>query len=170
MVIIRKTSLMFKKRQEEQGYSQSAVGTPSALDVISKYVAALSSGDSNGMNSFRSPDFVLDFVHGDAFEDGPLSVEETKKFWPAWFAGFPEMDYEVTRTVAAQEVVVTQWTFTGTQSGPLGPPIFENRRKPTDRTIRFRGVSIYDVRDGLIQRETMYMDLATLMVELGVEP
>ena len=79
------------------------------------------------------------------------------------------MDFEVTRTIAAEKVVVTQWVFTGTNSGPLESPIFESRREPTDRTIRFRGVSIYDVRGGLIQRETTYMDLATLMVELGVE-
>ena len=142
--------------------------TYTALDVISKYVAALATGDSERMNSLRSSNFVLDFVHGDAFEDGPLSVEETEKFWPGWLAGFPEMDFEVTRTIAGDEVVVTQWIFTGTNSGPLEPPIFENRREPTGRTIRFRGVSIYDVNDGLIQRETMYMDLATLMVELGV--
>lgn len=141
----------------------------SALAVVSEYAAALAASDSERMNSLRSRDFVLDFVHGDAFEDGPLSIDETKKFWPAWFSGFPEMDYEVTRTIAAEEVVVTQWIFTGTNSGPLAAPIFENRREPTDRTIRFRGVSIYDVCDGLIQRETMYMDLATLMVELGVE-
>jgi predicted ester cyclase len=139
-----------------------------ALDVISEYVAALATGDSERMNSLRSPDFVLDFVHGDAFEDGPLSVTETEQFWPCWFAGFPEMDFEVTRTIAGDEVVVIQWIFTGTNSGPLEPPIFENRREPTGTTIRFRGVSIYDVNDGLIQRETMYMDLATLMVELGV--
>ena len=81
----------------------------------------------------------------------------------------PEMDFEVTRTIAAEKVVVTQWVFTGTNSGPLGSPIFESGREPTDRTIRFRGVSIYDVHGGLIQRETTYMDLATLMVELGVE-
>ena len=40
--------------------------------------------------------------------------------------------------------------------------------EPSDQTIQFRGISIYDVRDGLIQRETTYIDLATLMVELGV--
>jgi len=160
---------MFKKRQKVHKQSQSVVETPSALEVVSQYAVALARGDSNRMNSLRATDFVLDFVHGDAFEDGPISVEETKKFWPAWFAGFPEMDYEVTRTVAAQEVVVTQWIFTGIHSGSLGPPIFEHSREPTGRTIRFRGVSIYDVREGLIQRETMYMDLATLMVELGVE-
>ena len=142
----------------------------SALEVVSEYAGALSARDSDRMNALRSPDFVLDFVNGDAFEDRPLSVEQTREFWPSWFRAFPEMDLEVTRTIAAEEVVVTQWIFTGTNSGPLEPPVFDDRMEPTGRTIRLRGVSIYDVSDGLLRRETMYIDLATLMVELGVEP
>ena len=160
---------MAKGQRTEDEYYQGVEDTASALDVVSTYVAALASGDSERMNALRSQDFVLDFVYSDAFESGPLSEKETEAFWPAWFAGFPEMDFEVTRTIAAEKVVVTQWVFTGTNSGPLESPIFESGREPTDRTIRFRGVSIYDVRGGLIQRETTYMDLATLMVELGVE-
>jgi predicted ester cyclase len=141
----------------------------SALEVTSQYVAALAAGDTAQMDSLRSPDYVLDFVYGDASESGPLSLEETKHFWPSWLAGFPEMDYEVTRTIAAKDVVVTQWTFTGTNSEPLGPPIFEQSFAPSGRTVIFRGVSIYDIGDGLIQHEVSYMDLATIMVELGVE-
>jgi len=133
-------------------------------------VAALAAGDTERMNALRTPDFELDFVYGDASASGPLSSEETKQFWPAWLVGFPEKDYEVTRTIAAEDVVVTQWVFTGTHSQPLGAPIFEQSVAPSGRTVMFRGVSIYDVRDGLIQRETAYMDLATIMVELGVEP
>jgi steroid delta-isomerase-like uncharacterized protein len=143
--------------------------TLSSLEVTSQYVAALSAADTNRMNALRSPDFELDFVYGDASQSGPLSLEETKYFWPSWLAGFPEMDYEVTRTVAAKDVVVTQWTFTGTNSEPFGPGIFEQPFAPTGRTVMFRGVSIYDIDNGLIQRETSYMDLATIMVELGVE-
>ena len=63
----------------------------------------------------------------------------------------------------------TQWTFTGTNSEPLGPPVFEQAFAPAGRTVMFRGVSIYDISDGHILRETSYMDLATIMVELGVE-
>ena len=144
--------------------------TLSALGVVSDYAAALTIQDSERMNALRSPDFVLDFVNGDAFEDRPLSVEQTREFWPSWFRAFPEMDLEVTRTIAAEEVVVTQWIFTGTNDGPLEPPIFDSCIEATGRTIRLRGVSIYDVQDGLLQRETMYIDLATLIVELGVEP
>ena len=150
------------------GHRSSLADNASALDVVSAYVAALAARDTASMNALRSPAFALDWVYADAFEDRPRSVAETKAFWPSWFAGFPEMDYEVTRTIAAERVVVVQWTFTGTNSGPLDPPVFTSHRDPTDRTIQFRGVSIYDVIDGLIARETTYMDLATLMVELGI--
>ena len=144
------------------------------LQLISDYVAALCAGDSKRMEQFHAVDFVLDFVHGDAFEDGPLSIEQTRSFWPAWFSAFPEMDYEVTRTIAADSVVVTEWIFTGTQTQPLGPPVINPVHPASGRTIRFRGVTVYDVVSGVdgdqcIQRETTYMDLATLMVELGVK-
>ena len=145
------------------------MSTLTGLDITSQYVAALASGDTEKMSALRTPDFELDFVYGDASASGPLSSEETKQFWPSWLVGFPEMDYEVTRTIAAEDVVVTQWVFTGTHSQTLGPPIFEPPVPPTGRTIMFRGVSIYDINEGLIERETTYMDLATLLVELGVE-
>jgi steroid delta-isomerase-like uncharacterized protein len=152
----------------ERGRNQRRANTPSALQVISEYAAAMAAQDGERMNALRSPDFVMDTVQDDAFQDAPFSVEKTKEFWPAWFAGFPEMDLEITRTIAAEAVVVTQWVFTGVHTGPLEPPVFGRRVEPTGRTVRFRGVSIYDVREGLIQRETMYIDLATIMVELGV--
>ena len=141
----------------------------SALDVVSKYVVAISSRDSDGMNGLRAEEFVLDFVHGDAFRNLPMSAQEAQMFWPTWFDAFPEFDLEVTRTVAADEVVVTQWIFTGTNTGPLEPPIFEERVEPTGRTVSLRGVSVYDVIYGRIHRETLYVDLVTLMVELGVD-
>ncbi len=141
----------------------------SSLELTSRYVVALAAGDTDRMNALRTADFELDFVYGDASESGPLSSAETKQFWPSWLVGFPEMDYEVTRTIAAEDVVVMQWVFTGTHSQTLGPPIFEPPVPPSGRTIMFRGVSIYDLHEGLIRRETAYFDLATIMVELGVE-
>jgi hypothetical protein len=74
----------------------------------------------------------------------------------------------VSRTIAAESVVVSEWVFTGTNTGPLTAPVFGQDMEPTGRTIRLRGVSVLDVEDGLVQRETIYMDLATLFVELGV--
>ena len=59
------------------------------------------------MVALRSPGFVMDFVHGDVFRDEPLSEDATKQFWLAWFHAFPGGNFEVTRTIAAQNVIVT---------------------------------------------------------------
>ena len=141
-----------------------------ALDAISDYTSAMAESDVASMEALRAEEFVLDFVHNDASADPPLSAEATQNFWPAWFAAFPENDFHVTRTIAAEDVVVTQWTFIGTHTETLGAPVFDDPIAATGRTVRFRGVSVYDVVGGLIQRETLYIDLATVMVELGVEP
>ena len=160
---------MNERRDNEQPeQNQPLKDTPTAFQVVSEYVAALAARDSEQMRSLHAPDFVLDWVYGDAFENPPRSAKETHEFFPSWFIGFPDLDYEVRRTIAAEKIVVTEWTFTGANSGPLAPPVFEHRREPTGRTIQFRGVSIYDVDAGFIRRETIYLDLATLVVELGV--
>ena len=140
----------------------------SAFEIISKYVTAMAAQDTETMKSFHADEFIVDWVYGDAYENPPSSAEESNKFFPAWFAGFEEMNYGVKRTIAAEEVVVTEWVFIGTHTGPLGPPVFEQRLEPTHRTIKLRGITIYDVARGLIEKETIYMDLATLVVELGV--
>ena len=82
-----------------------------SLQIVSAYIQALATGDNQGMDALRSRDFVLDFVTQDAWGSGPLTGEEPRNFWSAWFEGFPEMDFQVTRTIAADEVVVTQWVF-----------------------------------------------------------
>lgn len=141
-----------------------------ALNLVAAYSAALAAGDTARMAALRDPDCTLDWVHGDVFENQPISGAEIDQFWPNWLAAFPERDYEVTRTIAAPTVVVVQWIFTGVHSATLHPPIFDQPLPPTGRVIRFRGISVYDIAADLIQRETTYLDLATLMVELGVQP
>lgn len=138
-----------------------------ALEVVAAYTEALASGDNLRMEQLRAENFVLDFVNQDAWGAAPLTGEEPRNFWDAWFEGFPQMDFRVTRTIAAEQVVVTQWVFTGTNTGTV-PPITESQLEPTGRTICFRGISVYDIADGLIQRETTYIDLGTLLVELGI--
>jgi len=139
-----------------------------SLNLISQYVLAIQNQNSVKMNELRSSNFVLDLVAGDAFDDNTLTETETKRFWLTWFSAFSEYDYLVTRTIAADTVVVTEWCFTGTNTGKLESSIFGREFDPTNKTIQFRGVSIYEIEDNLITKESLYMDLATLWVELGV--
>ena len=138
------------------------------LDIISEYIAALQQRDSNKMDTFRSKNFVRDLVAGDAFHDSPASNQDISEFWSAWFAAFEDMDYEVIRTIATEESVVLEWVFTGTHSGKLDPAVFDKEIQPTGNTVKLRGVSIYEITNQSITRETLYIDMATLWVELGV--
>ncbi|MEA3337385.1 MAG: nuclear transport factor 2 family protein [Chloroflexota bacterium] len=142
--------------------------TLSVLDVIGAYSAALAAGEPERMAALFADDYELDLVYRDAFASDALSGEQPEAFWASWFASFPEMDYHVIRTVAAEKIVFTQWEFTGVNSGPLAPPIFDREIEPTGRTVRFRGVSVYEIEDGLIRQETTYIDLGTLLVELDI--
>ena len=148
--------------------SPSPESSRTSVEIASAYVAGLSASDAGALQALRSDDFVLEFVHGDAFEDPPRSAREAELFWPRWFVAFPEMDLEVIRTIAADEVVVTQWIFTGTNSGPLESMFGVTRIEPTGNTVRLRGVTFLDIHEGRIIKETTYFDVATLLIELGV--
>ncbi len=146
------------------------VQKPTSMDLIAEYIHALTHADFVAMQALRSESFELDWVHADAFADAPLTHAQANQFWPVWFAAFSEMDYEVTRTIAAEQVVVVQWVFRGTHAAPLAPPVFDPPLEATGKTIRIRGISVFDIAADRIQRESMYIDLATLWVELGVTP
>ena len=148
--------------------SPSPDSNATSVEIASAYVAGISAQDADAMQALRSDDFVLEFVHGDAFEDPPQSAREAELFWPQWFLAFPEMDLEAIRTIAADEVVVTQWIFTGTNTGPLESMFGVDRIEPTGNTVRLRGVTFLDIREGQIYKETTYLDVATLLIELGV--
>jgi steroid delta-isomerase-like uncharacterized protein len=139
----------------------------SAAYIVAEYFMAISNNDVNRMVALQAEDFILDFVHRDAFAQEPFKQEEATAFLSAWYKAFPEMDIQVTRTIVANSLVVTEWIFTGTHTGSLGPPIVKNNIPPTGKTIRFRGVSIYEIEQCRIKCLQMYLDMATVLVELG---
>ena len=155
---------------DRQKDDRNSTPVSAALEVAAEYAEALCASDGERMAACRSKGYQLDFVHRDASGGAPLTEGEARQFWSAWFEAFPEMDFEVTRTIAAEEVVVMQWVFTAINDGPISPPIAELTLPPTGKPIKFRGVSIFDLSDGLIQQESMYIDFATFWAELGVTP
>ena len=142
------------------------------LKLVERYLKAIRRRDAEAMAACRDPRFELDFVHGDAFRERPRDAYETARFWPSLFTAFPRLEYEVLRTVAAPDLIVTQWLFTGINDGPLHPPLFspaEDGELPArGRAVRLRGCSVYDLEGDRLRRETLYMDYATLLVELGI--
>jgi predicted ester cyclase len=80
------------------------------------------------------------------------------------WAAFPDLHFEIDELVAEGDRVVAKVTYTGTQRGRfLGI-------EPTGRSVRFTGVEMAIVRDGLIAREAWHViDHLEIQKQLGGE-
>jgi hypothetical protein len=69
------------------------------------------------MHVLRAGSYQLDAVYLDAYGVAPQALPEGTDMYRALFSACPDGDLAVTRTIAGAEVVVQEWTFSGTHSG-----------------------------------------------------
>ncbi|WP_148416209.1 ester cyclase [Haloferax sp. KTX1] len=72
-------------------------------------------------------------------------------------------DFTITPEAALEdaEIVMTEWTGTGTHEGEF------NGLPPTGRTFEHRGMSKFAIADGEIREERMYYDPREIAEQLG---
>ena len=150
-------------------YHKKKMNRLTALDIALQYAKALAARNEERLQRLRASTYTLDAVHLDAFACRPLTATEAKEMYSALFTAFPDSNFAVKRTIAAPEVVVQEWTFTGTNTGRFDRWPYANsaNQEPSGKRVRLRGLTIYDISSELIQRETIYMDSVTLAVERG---
>jgi steroid delta-isomerase-like uncharacterized protein len=80
-----------------------------------------------------------------------------------FFDAFSNVKFGFSRAWVKGDVVIDEWTMTGTHSGDF------KGLKATEKPIGVQGVSIawFDPATGLIKEEHRYVDLATLMSQVG---
>ena len=84
----------------------------------------------------------------------------------AWKTAFPQANAQVTNQVSEGDQLVSEVVYRGTHSGPLATP--NGSIAPTGKPIELHLAIVSSFRNGLIQRERAYFDLAGLMQQLGV--
>ncbi|WP_217575071.1 ester cyclase [Streptomyces sp. GbtcB7] len=114
---------------------------------------------------------ILDhFVEDCAYEDAALGVtnrghDDLRRFLEAFFHSYPNVEFTVTSVFGAEGAIAWEWKMDGNyeQMGHNGMPA-------TGQRISLRGVSITEVTDGKITRNTDYWNFASIMKQLGVLP
>jgi steroid delta-isomerase-like uncharacterized protein len=84
----------------------------------------------------------------------------------AWKTAFPEANAQVTNQISEGDQLLSEVIYRGTHSGPLASPM--GTIAPTGKPVELRIAIVSRFRNGLIQRERAYFDLAGLMQQLGV--
>lgn len=119
--------------------------------------------DFDSIRESVTPDAVLtDTGSGQTFR-GADGVEQYNK---AWAVGFPDGKVTVDRVIEAGDLVVVEFTGSGTHTGPLVGP--GGTIPATGRSVTLHLCDIYEMRDGKVQSQRTYLDSGSLMAQLGL--
>ncbi|GAA6156298.1 hypothetical protein NBRC116588_17710 [Pyruvatibacter sp. HU-CL02332] len=113
------------------------------------------------VGEFYGDDYTADYPMGDAWGSG---VDGVKAYATLMRSAFPDYTEEVEDLIAQGDKVVVCLRVRGTHRGELfGIP-------PTNKTVDARDITICEVRDGKIVKQTGLSDTFTMYTQLGLIP
>jgi steroid delta-isomerase-like uncharacterized protein len=127
--------------------------------VLEEWGQQWSAHSLDGLLALHTDDVVLeDVARGAAFH----GKDELRAYAEAFFAGYPDVTFEVTSRFAAGGQGGAEWIMRGTHLGDRpGLPA-------TGKSVEVRGASIFEFADGKIRRCSEYWDMSTLLKQLGL--
>jgi steroid delta-isomerase-like uncharacterized protein len=129
--------------------------------LINDYTAAWNSHDTEKLVSFFTDDCVYEEVAIGATTRGK---EELKAFLKRFFATFPDTNFEVTSSFMSGDWYCAEWVWTATHKGNMaGIPA-------TGKRISIRGVSVGELKEGKIKRNSEYYNLMDFIKQIGIKP
>jgi steroid delta-isomerase-like uncharacterized protein len=136
---------------------------PELQEFIDRYNAAWNGHDVDTIVSMHTEDSVFEnHVTGDV----NVGREAIGRAITGIFAVFPDLAFETRRAYVREDLVVQEWTATGTQEGTMTRAGMEV--PPTGRKVDYRGMDVIPIRDGLVARKDVYSDSITLLRQLGL--
>lgn len=92
-----------------------------------------------------------------------------REFWAEQFVGFPDSHITADLWVEEGDTIVAEFTYTGTNTGPMGMP--DGSTMPaTGKRIEMKGMQLLQLHDGKIVRHAIYHDDMAAMIQLGLMP
>jgi steroid delta-isomerase-like uncharacterized protein len=127
--------------------------------TVSDFIEALfSQGDLEAIDRYTTPDFV--------FHDPPFGVSEDRDGIRAaasmMRAGFPDWRSDQHLVVGEGDIVVEQFTASGTHQGEVMGVA------PTGRTVSLGGINIFRLEEGRIAERWGRLDELGMLGQLGV--
>jgi predicted ester cyclase len=116
------------------------------LKLLGEYSARMEDGDEKAVYDFFAPEFrsqATDRVNP-ALAGTDIRGEEIR-FWNEARSAFPDMTFDVNLLVEQDDLVVTNWTITGTHTGTAFYDV-----PPSGEAVRIDGTAILKMRDGMI--------------------
>ena len=134
----------------------------SAEEVARAYFEAHARRDIDGLRALYDPEVVIDLMSQGIYR-GP---DECCEYFARVYAAVPDAEMVVERIVGGDGVAAVQWRMRGNfTGGPLPAGV-----EATGSWIELRGCDVVEVANGLITRNTAYLDGMELAQSLGMLP
>jgi steroid delta-isomerase-like uncharacterized protein len=130
--------------------------------LIDRYNQAWNAHDLDAIMAMHAPDMVFEnHTAGERAEGGAV-----REHVAAIFEGWPDLSFETRRLYVRDDLIVQEWTATGTHSRTMrrGDLVAE----PSGELVRWDGMDIIPVRDGLIVRKDVYSDSVSILRQVGL--
>jgi steroid delta-isomerase-like uncharacterized protein len=122
---------------------------------------AWNSHDIERVLCFYSPEYLGDDIGQASLLCGHAGLREMlETYWRA----FPDLRFAVTDNIIQGPRIATVWVAEGTHQGPI------MNIPPTGHQVEVKGISMIEVRDGLIVRGQSIWDLAGMLRHMGLLP
>ena len=116
------------------------------LRLLGKYSEAMESGDGEAVYEFFSDDFHSHVTDRVAPERAGTDLRgEEQLWWSQARSAFPDMEFTVDLLIESEDLVVSNWTVTGTHTGT---PFYDV--PASGRPVTINGTAILRIRDGRI--------------------
>lgn len=137
------------------GVSQAQEASPSAAlpSILQAYEDAWSSGDASRVAALYTEVAIREDIPTGTTSDGRVAIEA---FATGLFTVDRDASLDVTDGFVGERWAVAEWTFRGVHQA-------------TGREVAFRGVSVLELEDGLISRESDYYDLPEMQQQIAAE-
>ncbi len=132
-------------------------------DFIDRYNAAWNDHDVDAIVSMHTEDSVFEnHVTGDV----NVGREQIGRAISSIFAVFPDLAFETRRAYIREDLVVQEWTASGTHEGAMTRSGIT--LEPTGKKVDYKGMDVIPIQDGLVARKDVYSDSITLLRQLGL--
>ena len=136
-------------------------GRSSPEQVVADFFDAFGRRDVGAIRRLLTDDVVEELPGTPPIE----GIEDECAFLAGLFAAFPDMQVEVTRLMAVDQVVAVAWTRRGTFGGKDFQGLPAN-----GATIDSPAAGFFETEGGLIARITVYADMNKFGRDLGIVP
>jgi steroid delta-isomerase-like uncharacterized protein len=131
-----------------------------SADVIRRFVEKFNNGLLDRIDEEYDESYLLDFPGGPAAAGKSGIRQATQEFRTA----FPDLHFSIDDLFGESDRAAWRWTMTGTHKGQLGP------FPPSGRPVRLPGISLFQLRDGRIERDRVRADMVGLLAQIGAIP